>query len=96
MQCTWIDRWKAIEQRDDPLAQLQRIAIEEHQRTSDRAVGDVCGGPDLVGVCAGSQRGFHRAGYVLAVLYHALSRADIGAEVRKGAESLLAELRPRK
>ena len=36
-----------------------------------------------------------RAGYVMAVLYHALIRADIGAEVRAGAESLLAELRPR-
>ena len=33
-----------------------------------------------------------RAGYVLAVLYHALVRADIGAEVRAGAERLLAEL----
>ena len=37
-----------------------------------------------------------RAGYVLAVLYHALGRADIGAEVRVGAESLLAELRAAK
>jgi UTP--glucose-1-phosphate uridylyltransferase len=36
-----------------------------------------------------------RAGYVLAVLYHALARADIGAEVRAGAESLLAEARLR-
>ena len=34
-----------------------------------------------------------RAGYVLAVLYHALNRADIGADVRVGAERLLAELR---
>ena len=31
----------------------------------------------------------------MAVLYHALVRADIGAEVRKGAEGLLAELRAR-
>jgi UTP--glucose-1-phosphate uridylyltransferase len=31
-----------------------------------------------------------RAGYVLAVLYHALQRADIGADVRAGAERLLA------
>lgn len=35
-----------------------------------------------------------RAGYVLAVLYHALGRADIGAEVRAGAARLLAEPRP--
>jgi UTP--glucose-1-phosphate uridylyltransferase len=34
-----------------------------------------------------------RAGYVLAVLYHALGRADIGADVRIGAERMLAELR---
>lgn len=34
-----------------------------------------------------------RVGYVLAVLYHALNRADIGADVRAGAERLLAELR---
>jgi UTP--glucose-1-phosphate uridylyltransferase len=34
-----------------------------------------------------------RAGYVLAVLYHALNRADIGAEVRAGAERLLSEPR---
>jgi UTP--glucose-1-phosphate uridylyltransferase len=34
-----------------------------------------------------------RAGYVLAVLYHALHRADIGREVRAGAEQLLAEPR---
>jgi UTP--glucose-1-phosphate uridylyltransferase len=32
-----------------------------------------------------------RAGYVLAVLYHALRRADIGAEVRAGVLRLLAE-----
>jgi UTP--glucose-1-phosphate uridylyltransferase len=34
-----------------------------------------------------------RTGYVMAVLYHALHRKDIGAEVRAGAEQLLAELR---
>jgi len=34
-----------------------------------------------------------RAGYVLAVLYHALRRDDIGADVRAGAERLLAEIR---
>jgi len=34
-----------------------------------------------------------RAGYVLAVLYHALQRADIGAEVRAGATRLLSEPR---
>ena len=33
-----------------------------------------------------------RAGYVLAVLYYALHRADIGAEVRAGAQRLLDEL----
>ncbi|HEX2659520.1 MAG TPA: UTP--glucose-1-phosphate uridylyltransferase [Polyangia bacterium] len=37
-----------------------------------------------------------RAGYVLAVLYHALRRADIGSEVQNGAERLLAELRASK
>ena len=37
-----------------------------------------------------------RAGYVLAVLYHALIRSDIGAEVRAGAISLLDELRAQK
>ena len=37
-----------------------------------------------------------RVGYVMAVLYHALLRGDIGAEVRAGAEAMLAELRPRK
>lgn len=37
-----------------------------------------------------------RVGYVMAVLYHALVRSDIGADVRAGAESLLSELRPRK
>jgi UTP--glucose-1-phosphate uridylyltransferase len=37
-----------------------------------------------------------RAGYVLAVLYHALRRADIGSEVQIGAERLLAELRASK
>ena len=37
-----------------------------------------------------------RVGYVMAVLYHALKRPDIGADVRAGAESLLSELRPRK
>ena len=34
-----------------------------------------------------------RAGYVMAVLYHALRRADIGEDVRVGAERLLAEVR---
>lgn len=34
-----------------------------------------------------------RAGYVLAVLYHALRRDDIGADVRQGVERLLAEVR---
>ena len=34
-----------------------------------------------------------RAGYVLAVLYNALLRPDIGAEVRVGAERLLSEAR---
>jgi len=33
-----------------------------------------------------------RAGYVLAVLYYALRRKDIGAEVRAGAQRLLDEL----
>ena len=33
-----------------------------------------------------------RAGYVLAVLYYALHRPDIGAEVRAGAQRLLDEL----
>ena len=37
-----------------------------------------------------------RAGYVLAVLYHALRRTDIGSEVQIGAERLLAELRASK
>jgi len=37
-----------------------------------------------------------RTGYVMAVLYHALIRSDIGAEVRAGAEQLLAELRATK
>ena len=36
-----------------------------------------------------------RAGYVLAVLYKALNRKDIGAEVRSGVEQMLAELKPR-
>jgi UTP--glucose-1-phosphate uridylyltransferase len=36
-----------------------------------------------------------RTGYVLAVLYHALQRADIGADVRAGVERLLAEQRAR-
>jgi UTP--glucose-1-phosphate uridylyltransferase len=35
-----------------------------------------------------------RAGYVLAVLYYALRRDDIGAEVRAGAQRLLEELAP--
>jgi UTP--glucose-1-phosphate uridylyltransferase len=34
-----------------------------------------------------------RTGYVLAVLYHALQRTDIGADVRAGVERLLAEQR---
>ena len=34
-----------------------------------------------------------RTGYVLAVLYHALQRKDIGADVRAGVERLLAEQR---
>jgi UTP--glucose-1-phosphate uridylyltransferase len=33
-----------------------------------------------------------RAGYVLAVLYYALHRQDIGAEVRAGTQRLLDEL----
>jgi hypothetical protein len=33
---------------------------------------------------------------VLAVLYHALHRKDIGADVRAGVEQLLAELRASK
>jgi UTP--glucose-1-phosphate uridylyltransferase len=33
-----------------------------------------------------------RAGYVLAVLYYALRRSDIGADVRAGAQRLLDEL----
>ena len=33
-----------------------------------------------------------RAGYVLAVLYYALRRKDIGADVRAGAQRLLDEL----
>jgi len=33
-----------------------------------------------------------RAGYVLAVLYYALRRKDIGADVRVGAQRLLDEL----
>jgi UTP--glucose-1-phosphate uridylyltransferase len=37
-----------------------------------------------------------RTGYVLAVLYHALARPDIGADVRAGVERLLAEQRPRR
>jgi UTP--glucose-1-phosphate uridylyltransferase len=37
-----------------------------------------------------------RAGYVLAVLYHALRRHDIGATVRDGVEQLMAELRSTK
>jgi UTP--glucose-1-phosphate uridylyltransferase len=34
-----------------------------------------------------------RAGYVLAVLYYALRRKDIGADVRAGVEKLLADLK---
>lgn len=58
----------------------------------------------LITLCA--QRGLHgvemqgrrfdagdRAGYVLAVLYHALRRPDIAAEVRAGAERLLRDTR---
>jgi UTP--glucose-1-phosphate uridylyltransferase len=55
----------------------------------------LCAERGLCGIEMAGQRfdAGDRAGYVLAVLYHALNRADIGADVRAGVERLLAESR---
>jgi UTP--glucose-1-phosphate uridylyltransferase len=62
------------------------------------ALATLCAERGLCGIEMAGRRfdAGDRAGYVLAVLYHALNRADIGAEVRAGVELLLAELRAAK
>jgi UTP--glucose-1-phosphate uridylyltransferase len=62
------------------------------------AMATLCAEKGMCGVELAGRRfdAGDRSGYVLAVLYHALRRADIGAEVQAGAERLLAELRSSK
>lgn len=74
------------------------------ERTKPGRGGEIQLTDALITLCA--ERGLHgvemkgrrfdagdRAGYVLAVLYHALRRSEIAAEVRAGAERLLRDTR---
>jgi UTP--glucose-1-phosphate uridylyltransferase len=76
----------------DILAKTPPGRGDEIQLTDALAV--LCAQSGLHGVTMEGRRfdAGDRAGYVLAVLYTALNRKDIAAEVRSGVEQMLAEL----